>query len=184
MANTARPQRRRWRPHPEGQLARIAQGERGERLLQDWLDRSRLAYLYLDQTPLTIPATHRASIKRPDFLVAVDGRGMVALDAKAKTFVDGCFLLDVSERRRLDGFESWFAIPVWYACFPPAEPGRCYLFRNRELMGQGVRHRADEQIIAVPLTLGFAVDHARLPLAQAFASAGLPPSQNPVACHV
>ena len=85
------------------QLLRIEKGEGGERALQDWLDRSRLAYLYLDQTPLTIPAAHRADIKRPDFLVAVDGLGTIAVDAKAKSFIDGCFVLDASERRRLDG---------------------------------------------------------------------------------
>jgi hypothetical protein len=81
--------------------------------LQDCLDRSRLAFLYLDQTPFTIPAAHCTSIKRPDFLVAIDGIGTIAVDAKAKSFIDGCFVLDVSDRRRLDGFESIFGIPVW-----------------------------------------------------------------------
>ena len=106
--------------------------------MQDWLDRSRLAYLFLDQTPLTMPATHRADIKRPDFLVAIEGLGTMAVDAKAKAFIDGCFVLDASERRRLDGFETEFGIPVWYACFPPDEPRLCCLFRNRDLMGAAV----------------------------------------------
>jgi hypothetical protein len=153
--------RRRVHGCPEAQLQRLEKGEGGERALQDWLDRSRLAYLYLDQTPLTIPAAHRADIKRPDFLVAVEGLGTVALDAKAKNFIDGCFLLDASERRRLDGFEITFGIPVWYVCFPPKERGRRYLFRNRDLMGPAVMHDAAKQIIRAPLALGFAVEHAR-----------------------
>ena len=124
-------------PESNLQLQRIEQGEGGERALQDWLDRSRLAYLFLDQTPLTMPATHRADIKRPDFLVAIDGLGTVAVDAKAKAFIDGCFVLDASERRRLDGFESEFGMPVWYACFQPAAPRLCYLFRNRAADGRG-----------------------------------------------
>ena len=119
MPRFRRSHRRKVRRAPEARLRRIDQGEGGERALQDWLDRSRLAYLYLDQSPLTIPTAHRADIKRPDFLVAVDGVGTVAVDAKAKAFIDGCFVLDASERRRLDGFESVFDIPVWYACFPP-----------------------------------------------------------------
>jgi hypothetical protein len=165
--------RRRVHGCPEVQLQRLEKGEGGERALQDWLDRSRLAYLYLDQTPLTIPAAHRADIKRPDFLVAVEGLGTVALDAKAKSFIDGCFLLDASERRRLDGFESTFGIPVWYVCFPPAEEGRCYLFRNRALMGPAVMHDAAKQLIRAPLALGFAVEHARTPFAHALRHAAV-----------
>jgi hypothetical protein len=148
------------------QLRRIAQGEGGERALQDWLDRSRLAYLYLDQTPLTIPAAHRADIKRPDFLVAVEGVGTIAVDAKAKSFIDGCFVLDASERRRLDGFESIFGIPVWYACFPPEEEGRCYLFRNRDLNGTAVISNLAKRIICAPADFGFAVEPARAPFPQ------------------
>jgi hypothetical protein len=169
--------RRRTRPRPEVALDRLAKGQGGERKLQDWLDRSRLAYLYLDQTPLTIPAAHRANIKRPDFLVAVEGIGTIAVDAKAKAFIDGCFVLDATERRRLDGFESVFGIPVWYACFPPEEQGRCYLFRNRDLMGSAVMHDPMKQIIRAPLAFAFAVEHAALPFAQAFLRASLPPNQ-------
>ena len=150
-----KPRRRR----PDIPLQRIEQGEGGERALQDWLDRSRLAYLYLDQTPLTIPPAHRASIKRPDFLVAVEGIGTIAVDAKAKAFIDGCFVLDASERRRLDGFETVFDIPVWYACFPPDEPHLCYLFRNRELMGSAVLLNSAKQVIHVPLELSAPVEH-------------------------
>ena len=162
-----RSRRRRRTPQPEAALQRIEQGEGGERALQDWLDRSHLAYLFLDQTPLTIPATHRADIKRPDFLVAIDGLGTIAVDAKAKAFIDGCFLLDTSERRRLDGFETHFGIPVWYACFPPAAPRHCYLFRNRDLFGRGVLHDTGRQIIRAPLALALCVEHGSLSFPQA-----------------
>jgi hypothetical protein len=171
MPRLPRSRRRRVRPPPELRLERLAKGEGGERALQDWLDRSRLAYLYLDQTPLTIPAAHRADIKRPDFLVAVDGLGTVAVDAKAKNFIDGCFVLDASERRRLDGFESIFGIPVWYACFPPEEPGKCYLFRNRDLAGSGVRHLTRSQMLCAPITLGRSVEHPATPFGCALLAA-------------
>jgi hypothetical protein len=172
----SRPLRRcRRRSHPDVRLRRLEKGEGGERALQDWLDRSRLAYLFLDQSPLTIPAAHRTDIKRPDFLVAVDGNGTIAVDAKAKRFIDGYFMLDASERRRLDGFESVFGIPVWYACFPPEEPGRCFLFRNRDLMDSAVMHDPTKQSIRAPVSFGFAVEHAGLPFAQALLRASLPP---------
>jgi hypothetical protein len=128
--------------------------------------------LFLDQTPLTFPAAHRADIKRPDFLVAIDGFGTIAVDAKAKAFIDGCLVLDASERRRLDGFESTFGIPVWYACFPPAEPRLAYLFRNRTLMGQGVIHDSARQTIRAPLTLGFALAYPAMSFDQALLRAG------------
>jgi len=166
-----RSHRRRWHPQATSPPHRIEQGEGGERALQDWLDRSRLAYLFLDQTPLTMPAAHRPDIKRPDFLVAVDGLGTVAVDAKAKAFIGGHFVLDASERRRLDGFESAFGIPVWYACFPPEEPRIAYLFRNRDLMGSAVIHDPARQIIRAPLRLGSAVEHASIFFARALLSA-------------
>jgi len=163
--------RRRWHRHIQSPLQRIEQGEGGERALQDWLDRSRLAYLFLDQTPLTMPAAHRADIKRPDFLVAVESLGTVAVDAKAKAFIGRHFVLDASERRRLDGFESAFGIPVWYACFPPAELRLAYLFRNRDLMGSAVMHDPVRQIIRAPVKLGSAVEHASTSFAKALLSA-------------
>jgi hypothetical protein len=119
-----RRRRRRRPPTPEPPLERIAQGEGGERALQNWLDRSRLAYLFLDQTPLTIPATLRASLKRPDFLEAIDAFGTVAVDAKAKNFIDQHFVLDQSERRRLDGFESEFGAGRAPALLPLPQPRR------------------------------------------------------------
>jgi hypothetical protein len=164
--------RRRWRPQVLTPLQRIERGDAGERALQDWFDRSHLAYLFLDQTPLTMPATHRADLKRPDFLVAIEGMGTLAVDAKAKAFIEDCFVLDTSERRRLDGFESAFGIPVWYSCFPPNEPRRCYLFRNRDLMGAAVTHDHAAQTISAPLKLGFAVDALATSFAKALLQAG------------
>jgi hypothetical protein len=171
MPSIRRSRRRRPRPQPEIPLERIEQGQGGERALQDWLDRSRLAYLFLDQTPFTIPAALRADLKRPDFVVAIAGTGPVAVDAKAKAFIDGCFVLDASERRRHDGFESHFTMPVWYACFPPAEPRLCYLFRNRALMGPCVFHDSARQIIRAPVKLGFAVERASTTFPAALARA-------------
>jgi hypothetical protein len=172
--------RRTWRrtrgpsrraPTEGAQLERIEKGEGGERTLQDWLDRSRLAYLYLDQTPLTIPMTCRADLKRPDFLVALDNVGTIAVDAKAKTFVDDSFLIKGSERRRLDGFEARFAIPVWYAVFEPGDRASCTLFRNRGLMGQRIECDSARALLRVPRHLGYRVEFARLSFSAALARA-------------
>ena len=171
MSVFRRRHRRRPCPEPETHLRRIVQGEGGERALQDWLDRSHLAYLFLDQTPLTFPTARRGDIKRPDFLVAIDGFGTIAVDAKAKAFIDGHFVLDTPERRRLDGFEREFGMPVWYACFPPAEPPRCYLFRNRALIGPAVTHDTARQIIRAPVGLGSSFQPPSISFAAAVAQA-------------
>ncbi len=179
MQRRRRSQHRRASPPLLSPEQRIARGEGGERALQDWLDRSKLAYLFLDQTPLTMPAMHRADLKRPDFLVAIEGLGTIAVDAKAKAFIDGHFVLDASERRRLDGFESVFGIPVWYACFPPGDPWLAYLFSNRELIGAAVIHDPARQIIRAPLSLGFAAPPASVSFAAALLRAGAPDAALP-----
>lgn len=176
----SRPLRRsRRRSHHELRLRRLEKGEGGERTLQDWLDRSRLAYLYLDQSPLTIPAAHRAHIKRPDFLVAVDGIGTIAVDAKAKSFIEGCLVLDASERRRLDGFESTFGIPVWYACFPPKEQRRCYLFRNRDLFDGLLIQDPVRQTVRAPIAFGRTVAYTCVSFAHALPPRPSSTSQRP-----
>jgi hypothetical protein len=163
--------RRRRHRIQQAPLERIEKGEGGERALQDWLDRSRLAYLFLDQTPLTIPASFRADLKRPDFLVAVEDHAPVAVDAKAKAFLAGHFVIDASERRRLDGFEARFGMPVWYACFPPNDPGLCYHFRNRALMGNAVVYDREHELIHAPVALGHAAHFIRQSFAAALAQA-------------
>src|SRR5262245_59078308 len=111
-------QRYRRKPQPLPPVDRLAQGEHGERLLQDWLDRSGLPYVFVDQTPLTIPLAHRAQLNRPDFLIPMTELGSVAVDAKAKNLIDGEFVIDEYERRALAAFQALFNIPVWFACFP------------------------------------------------------------------
>jgi hypothetical protein len=165
---------RRFRPKttpPAQPLDRIEQGRGGERQLQDWLDRSRLPYLFLDQTPLTIPLSLRSQIKRPDFLVPIDTLGTIALDAKAKNLVDGNFVLDEYERRTLGAFEALFQTPVWYVCFPPGRFLTCHLFRNQRLCGPEIGFHPNTRTLHIPLSLGLTVQPHAVTFSNAMISA-------------
>ena len=162
--------RRKPPPLPVQILDRIAQGEGGERQLQDWLDRSNLHYLYVHQAMATMPLAGRGQIKRPDFITAIPGHPPVAIDAKAKSFFGGQFLLNEYERRALSAFEALFQMPVWYACFPPEEPLTCILFRNSALHGQGVSYRPASATLQIPLSLGLTVQHHAMSFSKAIIS--------------
>jgi hypothetical protein len=159
--------RRRPRSKPQPPIDRIAKGEAGERALQDWLDRSNMPYLFLDQTPLTFPLALRSEIKRPDFLVPIDTLGTVVIDAKAKALIDNHFVIDEYERRTLAGFEARFQFPVWFACFPPESPYHCHLFRNGRLMGPAIGFDPKTASLHIPVSLGLTVQHYTLSFSQA-----------------
>ena len=69
----------------------IARGMAAERRFQDWLDASVVPHLYVEQSPLTVPAPLKGRIKRPDYLVGLPGIGLVAFDVKSKALFDEAF---------------------------------------------------------------------------------------------
>src|SRR5690349_12381650 len=112
---------------------RRERGAAGEARLSAWLDRCVLPYMYVEQSPLTVPRLLRGEIKRPDYLVGIPAIGTIAMDAKAKSVYDDHIIIDAYEQRTFANFETYFNMTVWYACFPPEEPSTCHLFMNRSL---------------------------------------------------
>lgn len=110
----------RRRPHPGPTPADRAKGEAAERAFADWLDASVLPHLYVEQSPLTVPAPLRGEIKRPDYLVGIPGVGLVAFDVKAKTIYgrEG-LIFDLDEVRKLRAFARLFHLTVYFACLDP-----------------------------------------------------------------
>ena len=156
------------RPAP---AARLALGEGGERRLQDWLDRDRLAYLFLDQTPQTMPHGWRGRLKRPDFIVVLPRRGgCVAIDAKAKHLDEGRLTLATHEHEGLAAFTQLFQMPVFYACFPPDAPYACLLLDNARLADPALRR--DGQAFLMPAPELLTAVSTRDPLEKALAQAG------------
>lgn len=140
---------------------RRAQGQAAEDRFRAWLDRCKLPHIYVEQSPLTLPASLKGEIKRPDFLVGIPSIGTVAVDVKAKRIYDDALIIDAYEHRTLLNFETFFNLSVWFACFPPDEPHTCHLILNRSLAGLPVMSAKGKAALAVPLTLGRVADDRR-----------------------
>lgn len=141
--------------------ARKAQGEAAEQRFRAWLDRCSLPHIYVEQSPLTLPAALKGRIKRPDFLVGIPAIGAIAVDVKAKSVYDNAVIVDAYEHRTLLAFETCFSTSVWFACFPPAEDHTCLLVLNRALAGLPVSTRRREPCLAVPLAAMHVADDRR-----------------------
>lgn len=131
---------------------RRAQGEAAEARFRAWLDRCTLPHIFVEQSPLTLPAALKGEIKRPDFLVGIPTIGTIAIDVKAKSVYGDSIIIDDAEHRTLLNFETFFSMSVWFACCPPNEPHTCLLVLNRTLAGLPVTRCKGEDAIAVPLT--------------------------------
>jgi hypothetical protein len=101
---------------------RRQQGDAAEQKFMGWLDRCVLPYMYVEQSPLTVPKGLKGEIKRPDFLVGIPTIGTIAIDVKAKRIYDNAIIIDDYEHRTFMNFETFFNMSVWYVCFPPDEP--------------------------------------------------------------
>ena len=142
-------------------VARKAQGDAAEAIFRSWLDRCVLPHMYVEQSPLTVPAGLRGEIKRPDFLVGIPTIGTLAFDVKAKTVYGGAILIDAYEHRTFMNFETFFNISVWFVCFPPDDPNVCHLFLNREIRRHNVIERRGEGTFAMPLKDSITADPRR-----------------------
>jgi hypothetical protein len=107
------------RRHHRIDPADAAKGLAAERAFQDWLDGSVLPHMYVEQSPLTVPAPLRGKIKRPDYLVGIPGVGLVAFDVKAKTVYGEGIIFDVAEVQKLRTFARLFHLTVYFACLDP-----------------------------------------------------------------
>lgn len=144
-----------------GVAERRAQGQAAENRFRAWLDRCTLPHIYVEQSPLTLPAALKGEIKRPDFLVGIPSIGTVAVDVKAKRVYADTLFIDAYEHRTLLNFETFFNIAVWFACFPPDEAHTCHLLLNRNLAGLPVGRRQGREALTVPLTLAHVADERR-----------------------
>ena len=98
----------------------VRRGAKAERRFADWLDASVLPHLYVEQSPMTVPAPLRGEIKRPDYLVGIPGVGMVAFDVKSKTIYEReGIIFDLAEVQKLRAFSRLFHVTVYFACLDP-----------------------------------------------------------------
>jgi hypothetical protein len=90
----------------------VAIGDEGEALFMAWLNRVSLSFLYIKQDKTSFPTLFKASAKRPDFLILLEGIGMIAVDVKNHTANLNLNL--EKDMKRTSTFEQLFRIPVWF----------------------------------------------------------------------
>lgn len=127
-------------------------GANAERQFAAWLDASVLPHLYVEQSPMTVPAPLRGEIKRPDYLVGIPGVGMVAFDVKSKTVYerDG-LIFDLAEVQKLRTFSRLFHVTVYFACLDPDGGPEGYWVRLDQLDAVPAVRRGSVYTLACPL---------------------------------
>lgn len=147
-------------------LESVARGLAGEELFQEWLNESRLPFIYCTQDLQSVPRHFRGALKRPDYLVALPFVGTVAFDVKAKSLYGDTFLFDVAEIERLVLFDEIFRITTFLACLDPDNPNRSWWFRVALLARLPAERKRGVQTLKAAISEGLEVDLAK-PLQEA-----------------
>ncbi|TPK79020.1 hypothetical protein FJ936_30025 [Mesorhizobium sp. B2-4-13] len=93
-----------------------AKGALAEAAFAAWLDSSGVAYMYVEQSPFTVPAGLKGRIKRPDYLVGLPHIGLLAFDVKAKSVYRGKLVFELAEVERLACFARMFHLTLYFVC--------------------------------------------------------------------
>lgn len=139
--------------HPDDQ----AKGEAGEQRFAAWLNGSRVAHVYLDQTPMSVPEHLRGEFKRPDYLVGVPGTGMLAFDVKVKSLYRGHFIFELNEIQRLRTFAWCFKVTVYFACLDPDGSLESYWIRLDQFANLAAVRRGSSLTLAFPAEIALPV---------------------------
>jgi len=136
---------------PRIRASDAAKGHAAEHTFRRWLDASVLPHLYVEQSPLTVPAPLRGQIKRPDYLVGIPGVGLVAFDVKAKTLYPEGLIFDLEEVRKMRVFARLFHLTVYFACLDPAGGSEGCWVRLDQLDSVPAVRRNGTMTLCVPL---------------------------------
>lgn len=132
--------------------ADAAKGAQAELAFRVWLDSAVLPHMYVEQSPLTVPAPLRGQIKRPDYLVGIPGVGLVAFDVKAKTVYPEGLIFDLAEIVKLRTFARLFHLTVYFACLDPEGGPLGYWVRLDKLDDTPAVRRAGALTLCIPVT--------------------------------
>jgi hypothetical protein len=124
-------------------------GALAEKAFKAWLDRTRLGYMIVDQTPFTVPIT-ASKVKRPDFLVGILDH-MVAVDVKGRDLFDGHGIIEIDEFEGFHFFQRYFGLTVWYAWYPDREHDVALLFRNTDIRAAHRMRLKGREVCAIPV---------------------------------
>ncbi|MFH1823149.1 MAG: hypothetical protein ABH817_00305 [archaeon] len=96
----------------------IQRGKEAEQGFQNWLDKHKIPYLYIQQDVETFsPALKKYfGTKRPDFMLLIPNLGFIFVDVKYKKINDKYkkFPLDSIETKKYSSLQRKFNLPIWY----------------------------------------------------------------------
>lgn len=127
----------------------------------DWLTRSKMAYIYIEQSPLTVPRALAQKIKRCDILFGLPTIGLAGLEVKALTLYNDQIYIDAGEHHGLSAFEAYFNVTVWFMVIPKGEGDTCFLFRNRDLDRLKPIEKRGRAILPLPVCRTHAANMSR-----------------------
>lgn len=134
-----------------------AKGDKAEADFRAWLNWSSVAYMYIEQSPLTVPEGLRGRIKRPDYIVGIPHTGSLAFDVKAKTVYDGELIFDLAEVEKLGLFGRLFNLTVYFACLDLAREDRHWWVPLDELQHRAPERRGKRRVVTIPTDEAFEV---------------------------
>lgn len=136
-----------------------AKGEKAEADFRAWLNRSGVAYMYVEQSPLTVPEALRGRIKRPDYLVGIPHAGTLAFDVKAKYVYDDHFIFDEDEVQKLSRFARLFNLTVYFACVDDRDhTDRHWWVPLADLLQRPTERRGKRAVVTYPVAKAYEVD--------------------------
>lgn len=135
-----------------------AKGEKAESDFREWLNRSGVAYMYVEQSPLTVPERLRGRIKRPDYLVGIPHAGILAFDVKAKSVYEGRLIFDMDEIEKQYRFATLFNLTAFLACLDVEDDGRQWWIPLAELARAPTEWRGKRRVTTITVNQAYTVD--------------------------
>ncbi|MER9458177.1 hypothetical protein [Mesorhizobium sp. M0478] len=131
-------------------------GQKAETAFRAWLNWSAVAYMYVEQSPFTVPAALKGRIKRPDYLVGLPHVGLLAFDVKAKSVYDGMLIFERDEVEKLALFARMFHVTLYFVCVGIEDTAHIWI-ALADLQARPLERRGRRQVLTFPVEAGFQV---------------------------
>ena len=138
----------------------------------EWLNKHSYPYVYIEQSPNTFAKLFKdTAAGRPDFLIAIPGIGLIAVDVKGKDravyYIEkekmAKIVIDQDDVHKAVKFERIFRIPFWFAVTGKDLGYKIWYWISAPLVlegsnYQGESHRDGKPYYAVPVEFCYTID--------------------------
>jgi len=84
---------------------------------QNWLEKNKIPYFYINQEVETFSSLFEDKLKRPDFAILLENFGCILVDIKNKKIQKefGTYCIDKAEIQKYSSFQRKFNLQIWFA---------------------------------------------------------------------